>query len=136
MIIISQGSHGFFGIKVTGVGFEADIKTTVTPLATGITALQKALGDLLTAVNAQVTIEGIDQLLVRKDVDNFVSYLKFLGLVTADLLKLSADSSLTVPRVFALLISDSTAVAKLYMDSGLEASATNLDMSKILYSNH
>ena len=96
----------------------------------GLTALQKSLVDLQTAILAQVGVGSTELLLVRKDVDVLISYFKFVGLVVSDLLKLSADASIPVARVFALLMADTGAVAKFVTDSHPETSGMNLDMSK------
>ena len=134
------------------VAFEADIKTAATPVVMSATALLKALGDLLTAIDAQIVPATIPTptspapkrsflredpapappaasgvLLVRGDVVVLINYAKLINFVVGDILKLSADTTITTARDFGVLMADVAAVLKYIMISKPEMSAKNID---------
>ena len=111
-------------MKVTGVGFEADIKTAVTPIPMNIMNLQKSLTELQTAVFTQAPSPSSTAIFAQADpyFISFMSYFKLIGFLAADMLKLSADSTLTFSKVFDMLTADTGALVKFIADYKIEMS--------------
>lgn len=132
--------------------FEEDIKKLSTPIVMSAEAWLKSLGDLLTAIDAQIVpaslllAESVKEtrqlrqeppppkpgpsatvLVNRNDVVILINYTKLINFVIGDILRLSADTMLTTARDFSVLIADIAAVNKFVMGSMPELAAKNID---------
>lgn len=92
---------------MSGVNLEADFKISATNISSNINATLKSLTELTAAIQAQIVIPPTDALLVRANVDILFSYFKLMGMFVGDFLKYTADTTYTVPRIFAKFNEDS-----------------------------
>ena len=128
-LMFLQGSMAFFSLSVKGMAsFQTDITKSLTPIKGQIMKLESSLNGLLKEVNAQVL--SPPPLMIRNSVDIFVAYEKMVNTFLNDLAKYVADSSLTVPRVLALLDADVKAIASFISQYAPEGKGGDLDNSE------
>ena len=124
-----QGSTAYFSLKIMGmVSFQTDITKTLTPLKGSIMKMESSLAGLLKEVTAQAAVPA--PLMLRMPVDIFIAYGKMINALLNDLAKYVADSSLTVPRILALLDADVKAIQDFVTKYAPDGKGGDLDTSR------
>lgn len=124
-----QGSMAFFSLKITGMAsFQTDITKNLTPIKGLIMKMESSLTGLLKEVNVQADVPA--PLMGRMPVDIFIAYSKMMNTLFNDFAKYMADSSLTVPRVLALLDADVKAITDFFAKYAPETKGGELDTCK------